>query len=289
MGFSKPGCIFISYKTALFARNTKNKHQLHRSIAKHLNVAVQLPKNCIVLWKFTQKLSQSLNCSILVLFCIYTMGCRENAVDCTGKTYTYTDTYIYWKDESKNCRFFFLISLLQWMYFFFKYIWKIHIGNGGCSGLTRYNNSGSISPQTKVLYSYFFFFKREPKASCSSKKQVIGFYYFVVVAPLNPKEQTFLLEMSPHWEKTHWEMCYSNTRWSFQNKPVCFSQWGEGIFIPFSQNEKCTKPVLAAHNCLPLWLRILDFVSLFTVSKRDLCIVSSLSIVSSKGDRPVAG
>lgn len=83
-------------------------------------------------------------------------------------------------------------------------------------------------------------------------------------------------------------MCYSNTRWSFQNKPVCFSQWGEGIFIPFSQNEKGTKPVLAAHNCLPLWLRILDFVSLVTVSKRDLCIVSSLSIVSSKGDRPVA-
>lgn len=31
------------------------------SIAKHLNLAVQFPKNCIVLWKSAQKLSQLFN------------------------------------------------------------------------------------------------------------------------------------------------------------------------------------------------------------------------------------
>lgn len=55
------------------------------------------------------------------------------------------------------------------------------------------------------------------------KEQITGFYYFVI-APLYPNEHTFLLEMSHHGEKSHCEICCSNRRWSFQNKPICFSQ-----------------------------------------------------------------
>jgi len=132
------------------------------SIVKRLNLAVQLPKNCIVLWKTTQKLSQSLNCSILCFLALIPWSIGKNAVDCVGRTYT--DTYICWRDKSRKCRFFFLIMHpLEEAAFFLCMSGKYILAMMVILALQDTVTLGAYLLKQSLCIPTFY--KREPKAS----------------------------------------------------------------------------------------------------------------------------
>lgn len=76
MGFSKPGCMFISYKIILFARNAKNNHQVYSNHCQALESSSTVAKELYnAIEVYTE--AKSLNCSFPLLFGIYTMAYKK--------------------------------------------------------------------------------------------------------------------------------------------------------------------------------------------------------------------
>lgn len=194
MGFS----IFQAWLHIYHLPDTQKINPSHLGrVATQLNLEVKFPKNSWVLWKSVQKLSLQ----IVPFWCFLAFipqALRKNAVVCTKNTCLYTDTCICWIDESTNCRLFFLISLLQWMYFGFCLV---------CGGVSLFVGFQKKNNGRHVLVMILFLHLHEHISS------IQGSVFL-----------TFLLGKRPHWEKTHWKVHCSNTRWSCENKSLPFGQ-----------------------------------------------------------------